>query len=158
MQLQQARREKEPVFTVLSERGVPRQSPEFVVEVAVGLITATGVGTKKKEAKRAAALKALDALGDARKLSQLDDKSTDEQLSSLSNGSVSTANCLGRQMVPGLLLLGDSHGKKMDSFRNASTSAPAGVQESSQPANPHKVFLIHFFSCNQLPLSGLIQS
>ena len=32
VQLQQARKEKEPVFTVVSERGIPRQ-PEFVVQV-----------------------------------------------------------------------------------------------------------------------------
>ncbi len=53
----------------MSERGIPRQSPEFVVEVAVGSITTTGVGAKKKDAKRAAALKALEALGAAVKSS-----------------------------------------------------------------------------------------
>lgn len=63
MQLQQARKEKEPIFTVVSERGIPRQSPEFVVEVVVGSITATGIGAKKKDAKRAAAFKALEVLG-----------------------------------------------------------------------------------------------
>lgn len=63
VQLQQARKEKEPVFTLVCEKGSPRQSPEFVVEVIVGSVTATGVGAKKKDAKRAAAVKALEALG-----------------------------------------------------------------------------------------------
>ena len=72
VQLQQARKEKEPIFTVVSERGLPRQSQEFVVEVAVGSITAAGVGAKKKDAKRAAALKALEALGAAIKSSSSD--------------------------------------------------------------------------------------
>ncbi|XP_057377966.1 double-stranded RNA-binding protein Staufen homolog 2-like isoform X2 [Daphnia carinata] len=138
VQLQQARREKEPVFTVLSERGVPRQSPEFVVEVTVGSITATGVGTKKKEAKRAAALKALDALGDTKKLSLVEDEVAVEPLSAVSNASVSTANCAGRQMVPGLLLIGTTPGKKMDLCRNTNTPALAGIQESSQPVIPPK--------------------
>ncbi|KAI9552256.1 hypothetical protein GHT06_022618 [Daphnia sinensis] len=144
VQLQQARREKEPVFTVLSERGVPRQSPEFVVEVTVGSITATGVGTKKKEAKRAAALKALDALGDTKKLPPIEDETAVETLSSVSNTSVSTANCAGRQMVPGLLLIGTTPGKKMDPCRNTNTSTPSGIQESSQPVIPPKVYFIIF--------------
>lgn len=63
VQLQQSRKEKEPTFTVKSESGVPRKSPEFVVEVSVGSITAIGVGPRKKEAKKAAALKALEVLG-----------------------------------------------------------------------------------------------
>lgn len=138
VQLQQARREKEPVFIVLSERGIPRQSPEFVVEVTVGSITATGVGTKKKEAKRAAALKALDALGDTRKLSPIEGETTVEPLSSVSNASVSTVNCAGRQMVPGLLLIGTTPGKKIDLCRNTNTSTVAGIQESSQPVIPPK--------------------
>lgn len=62
VQLQQGRKEKEPVFTVISERGIPRQ-PEFVVQVTVGSLTATGTGAKKKDAKRAAAKKALESLG-----------------------------------------------------------------------------------------------
>ena len=61
VQYQQGRKEKEPTFTVISEKGVPRQ-PEFVVQVVVGSFVATGVGPKKKDAKRAAAIKALEAL------------------------------------------------------------------------------------------------
>lgn len=73
--MQQARKEKEPVFTVVSERGIPRQSPEFVVEVSVGSVTATGVGAKKKGAKRSAALKALEILGAVTKCS-IEEKET----------------------------------------------------------------------------------
>ena len=62
VQLQQSRKEKEPIFTVISEKGIPRQ-PEFIVQVTVGTLVATGIGARKKEAKRAAALRALEALG-----------------------------------------------------------------------------------------------
>lgn len=62
VQLQQARKEKEPLFTLISEKGQRRQ-PEFVMQVTVGSVTEVGVGLKKKDAKRAAALKALESLG-----------------------------------------------------------------------------------------------
>ena len=62
VQHQQSLKEKEPVFTVVSETGIPRQ-PEFIVQVAVGSLTANGTGSKKKFAKRAAAKKALELLG-----------------------------------------------------------------------------------------------
>ena len=71
VQLQQGRKEKEPVFSVISERGIPRQ-PEFVVQVTVGSLTATGMGAKKKDAKRAAAKKALESLGVAAESTQIE--------------------------------------------------------------------------------------
>ena len=61
VQLQQSRKEKEPVFVVISEKGIPRQ-PEFVVRCTVASIVVEGIGPKKRDAKKAAALKALEAL------------------------------------------------------------------------------------------------
>lgn len=57
----QSRKEKEPVFVVISEKGIPRQ-PEFIVRCTVASIAVDGIGPKKRDAKRAAALKALRQL------------------------------------------------------------------------------------------------
>jgi len=62
IQLQQSRKENEPIFKLVSESGKSR-SPEFVFKVTVGTFEAIGIGSKKKDAKRAAALKVLETLG-----------------------------------------------------------------------------------------------
>lgn len=54
IQIQQARKEKEPVYTVIDERGTARRR-EFVIEVSAGGLTATGTGPNKKLAKKIAA-------------------------------------------------------------------------------------------------------
>ncbi|XP_070533253.1 double-stranded RNA-binding protein Staufen homolog 2-like isoform X2 [Ptychodera flava] len=62
VQIQQAKKEKEPVFTLLQERGQPRKR-EFVMQVTVGNNQCTGIGPNKKMAKRAAAEAMLQELG-----------------------------------------------------------------------------------------------
>ncbi|XP_077990821.1 double-stranded RNA-binding protein Staufen homolog 2-like isoform X2 [Glandiceps talaboti] len=62
VQIQQAKKEKEPVFTLLQERGAPRKR-EFVMQVTVGIPQCTGIGPNKKMAKRAAAEAMLQLLG-----------------------------------------------------------------------------------------------
>lgn len=47
IQIQQANKEREPVYTVLEERGAPRRR-EFVIEAAVNGHSCTGVGPNKK--------------------------------------------------------------------------------------------------------------
>jgi double-stranded RNA-binding protein Staufen len=54
IQIQQARKEKEPCYTVIDERGTARRR-EFVIEVSASGISATGTGPNKKVAKRIAA-------------------------------------------------------------------------------------------------------
>ena len=54
IQIQQARKEKEPVYTVIDERGTARRR-EFVIEVSAGGLTASGTGPNKKVAKKIAA-------------------------------------------------------------------------------------------------------
>lgn len=54
IQIQQARKEKEPVYTVVDERGTARRR-EFVIEVSAGGLTASGTGPNKKLAKKIAA-------------------------------------------------------------------------------------------------------
>uniref|UniRef100_G3S8R7 Double-stranded RNA-binding protein Staufen homolog 1 n=1 Tax=Gorilla gorilla gorilla TaxID=9595 RepID=G3S8R7_GORGO len=60
-QIQQAKKEKEPEYTLLTERGLPRRR-EFVMQVKVGNHTAEGTGTNKKVAKRNAAENMLEIL------------------------------------------------------------------------------------------------
>ena len=54
IQIQQAKKEKEPVYTMIDERGLPRRR-EFFIKVTVGQLSAVGSGPNKKVAKRAAA-------------------------------------------------------------------------------------------------------
>ncbi|XP_057590212.1 double-stranded RNA-binding protein Staufen homolog 2 isoform X4 [Hippopotamus amphibius kiboko] len=61
-QIQQAKKEKEPDYILLSERGMPRRR-EFVMQVKVGNEVATGTGPNKKIAKKNAAEAMLLQLG-----------------------------------------------------------------------------------------------
>ncbi|XP_058706470.1 double-stranded RNA-binding protein Staufen homolog 1 isoform X6 [Poecile atricapillus] len=61
-QIQQAKKEKEPEYMLITERGLPRRR-EFVMQVKVGIHTAEGMGTNKKVAKRNAAENMLEILG-----------------------------------------------------------------------------------------------
>ncbi|KAJ8684218.1 hypothetical protein QAD02_020010 [Eretmocerus hayati] len=62
VQIQQAKREREPVYTLIEEKGAPRRR-EFIMEVSVGQHSAQGSGPNKKLAKRAAAEALLTQLG-----------------------------------------------------------------------------------------------
>ncbi|XP_068160160.1 double-stranded RNA-binding protein Staufen homolog 2 [Antennarius striatus] len=61
-QIQQAKKEKEPEYVLLSERGMPRRR-EFIMQVKVNSEVATGTGPNKKVAKRNAAEAMLLHLG-----------------------------------------------------------------------------------------------
>ncbi|KAK0142636.1 Double-stranded RNA-binding protein Staufen 1 [Merluccius polli] len=61
-QIQQAKKEKEPEYGLLTERGLPRRR-EFVIQVSVCGQCAEGMGPSKKVAKRNAAEKMLELLG-----------------------------------------------------------------------------------------------
>uniref|UniRef100_A0A4W4E7N9 Double-stranded RNA-binding protein Staufen homolog 2 n=1 Tax=Electrophorus electricus TaxID=8005 RepID=A0A4W4E7N9_ELEEL len=61
-QIQQAKKEKEPEYILLSERGMPRRR-EFIMQVKVANEVTTGSGPNKKVAKRAAAEAMLLQLG-----------------------------------------------------------------------------------------------
>ncbi|XP_063700705.1 double-stranded RNA-binding protein Staufen homolog 2 [Culicoides brevitarsis] len=62
LQLQQSKKEKEPVYTLIEERGAPRKR-EFVMQVESGGLTVTGIGQNKKAAKKAAAHNLLLLMG-----------------------------------------------------------------------------------------------
>uniref|UniRef100_A0A4W3IJM7 Staufen double-stranded RNA binding protein 1 n=1 Tax=Callorhinchus milii TaxID=7868 RepID=A0A4W3IJM7_CALMI len=61
-QIQQAKKEKEPEYTLMVERGLPRLR-EFVMRVKVANQVSEGMGPNKKVAKRNAAEKMLELLG-----------------------------------------------------------------------------------------------
>ncbi|CAN2389835.1 positive regulation by virus of viral protein levels in host cell [Pristimantis euphronides] len=61
-QIQQAKKDKEPEYSLVTERGLPRRR-EFVMQVKVGNLTAEGLGANKKVAKRNAAESMLELLG-----------------------------------------------------------------------------------------------
>jgi len=119
IQIQQARKEKEPQYILVSERGMPRRR-EFVMKVTVGQQSATGSGPNKKLAKRAAAEALLQLLGYSRGPSLQPSKPAIKSPGDISDkgkkltfvddvGGVDPqhhpAGSGGRQLVPGLLYL-----------------------------------------------------
>lgn len=54
MQIQQSKKDMEPVYLLLEQRGTPRRR-EFVMQVRVDNLMMQGVGPNKKLAKRRAA-------------------------------------------------------------------------------------------------------
>jgi double-stranded RNA-binding protein Staufen len=62
IQIMQAQKKKEPVYTLIAERGLPRRR-EFIMQVEVENKNSTGTGPNKKLAKRSAAESMLQALG-----------------------------------------------------------------------------------------------
>lgn len=123
IQIQQARKEKEPTYTVVDERGTARRR-EFVIEVAAGGLSASGTGPNKKIAKRIAAENLLVAMGIAKPSISLNETTTKEKKNSdieknkkvsfveseskKSAKLLSAPNSGGRQIVPGLLLVNPS--------------------------------------------------
>ncbi|XP_021565387.1 double-stranded RNA-binding protein Staufen homolog 2-like [Carlito syrichta] len=87
-QIQQAKKEKEPDYVLLSERGMPRRR-EFVMQVKVGSEVATGTGPNKKIAKKNAAEAMLLQLGFKASTSLQDQlekvRGSSSQIQSLSN-------------------------------------------------------------------------
>ncbi|KAK8752492.1 hypothetical protein OTU49_005834, partial [Cherax quadricarinatus] len=136
IQIQQAKKEKEPVYTLLAERGVPRRR-EFIMQVTVGTQSAQGSGPNKKLAKRAAAENMLQLLGysrpqpqpgkpaiktdgansdpdKTRKVTFLEDGGDQRGSDAAVVGSVNNMSQLGsptvgggRQLVPGLIMMPD---------------------------------------------------
>lgn len=121
IQIQQAGKEKEPTYTVIEERGAPRRR-EFVIEASVNGISCTGTGPNKKLAKRAAAESLLERLGYSKSASQPTKPSIKIDKETATNetqdkprkvkfmedkSEVPVGGSGGRQLVPGVLLMGD---------------------------------------------------
>lgn len=119
IQIQQAKKEKEPVYTLSAERGLPRRR-EFVIQVSVGEQSCTGVGPNKKLAKRNAAEAMLQLLGYSRPAPQpskpaIKTATSASQSPPPSAGSVPDKKVTfldsqapsSRQLVPGVILMSD---------------------------------------------------
>jgi len=159
IQIQQARKEKEPVYTLVAERGMPRRR-EFVMQVQVGQQHTTGSGPNKKLAKRAAAEALLQLLGYSRpslqpskpaiktgpeierqdkgkKLTFVDEVvCTDLDLGlgvAGHAGHPPPAGSGGRQLVPGLLYIDDKGQKPAYKPSTTTTTTPQVNGKSALP-------------------------
>ncbi|XP_011298017.1 double-stranded RNA-binding protein Staufen homolog 2 isoform X2 [Fopius arisanus] len=162
VQIQQAKREREPVYTLIEEKGAPRRR-EFLMEVSIGQHSAQGIGPNKKLGKRAAAEALLTQLGYSKPQAQPSkpsiktadsENSTSESkprkvtfLEDDSKGQVqdepqSHGGSLGRQLVPGLLLVDGGQECKLNSgpsvqavaeeLREQQQSSPSGISPKEQ--------------------------
>lgn len=152
VQIQQAKREKEPVYNLIEEKGAPRRR-EFIMEVTMGKNSAQGMGSSKKVAKRAAAEALLAQLGyskptqptkpsiktgesentetKARKVTFLEDDQINETQPHPVGGTI------GRQLVPGLLLVDGGQESKLGS--GPSVQIVAEELRGQQQQNPASV-------------------
>ncbi|XP_043256679.1 double-stranded RNA-binding protein Staufen homolog 2 isoform X1 [Colletes gigas] len=153
VQIQQAKREKEPVYNLIEEKGAARRR-EFVMEVSMGQHSAQGMGPNKKLAKRAAAEALLTQLGYSkpqlqptkpsiktgesentetkpRKVTFLEDEQINETQSHPVGGTI------GRQLVPGLLLVDGGQESKLGS--GPSVQIVAEELRGQQQQNPAAV-------------------
>ncbi|XP_064597093.1 double-stranded RNA-binding protein Staufen homolog isoform X2 [Liolophura sinensis] len=115
IQIMQAQKKKEPVYTLITERGQPRRR-EFVMQVCVEDKTCTGVGPNKKLAKRNAAEEMLQLLGFSRPSPQPSKPALKSGISDFASGDkkvtfsdpedgIATNGKGVRQLMPGLLFL-----------------------------------------------------
>nr|XP_018903370.1 PREDICTED: double-stranded RNA-binding protein Staufen homolog 2 isoform X2 [Bemisia tabaci] len=118
IQLQQARKEREPVFILKHERSMGAYKREFSMEVSVGDVSEIGVGPTKKLAKRNAAKKLLLKLGQVPTAPVRPIKNDDKVLSQDATPSISDKTSGGRQLAPGLLLVPKSEGNKITHNNN----------------------------------------
>ncbi|VEN64007.1 unnamed protein product [Callosobruchus maculatus] len=158
IQIQQANKEREPVYTVLEERGAPRRR-EFVIEASVNGHSCTGVGPNKKIAKRNAAEALLAELGHTtnapsnkpccpkpdkepepnvmqhcndkgRKVTFVEDNQQEHQAPQCIGGSG------GRQLVPGVLLVTDQSSTGFQKQKDAVNDKPMQVQQQQIKGPP----------------------
>ncbi|XP_075936251.1 double-stranded RNA-binding protein Staufen homolog 2 isoform X1 [Anarhichas minor] len=119
-QIQQAKKEKEPEYLLLSERGMPRRR-EFIMQAKVNNEVATGTGPNKKVAKRNAAEAMLLQLGyKASTVSQspteMDNKGWNGQKASFTEATSNTQK--------GLLHLSPDVYQEMEASRKQGGNAP----------------------------------
>ncbi|KAF4075792.1 hypothetical protein AMELA_G00222840 [Ameiurus melas] len=123
-QIQQAKREKEPEYTLLSERGLPRRR-EFIMEVKVADEVTSGTGSNKKVAKRAAAeamllhlgYKASTPIQNTQEKPHMDNKSWNGQRATFPEASTNTQK--------GILHLSPDVYQEMEASRNKAGTVPS---------------------------------
>lgn len=130
-QIQQAKKEKEPEYLLLSERGMPRRR-EFIMQVKVNNEVATGTGPNKKVAKRNAAEAMLLQLGYKASTvpqnpAEMDNKGWNGQKASFTEATSNTQK--------GLLHLSPDVYQEMEASRKQGGSAPGPGSTSSNSVN-----------------------
>ncbi|KAH0549247.1 double-stranded RNA-binding protein Staufen homolog 2 isoform X2 [Cotesia glomerata] len=135
VQIQQAQKKPEPIYTLIEEKGAPRRR-EFLMEVSIGNISARGIGPNKKLGKRAAAEALLTKLGYSKpdvqpikssiKTADSENSNTeskprkvtfleDDKQHQNETPSHPVGGTIGRQLVPGLLLVDGGQENKVNS-------------------------------------------
>ncbi|CAH1773248.1 unnamed protein product [Owenia fusiformis] len=143
IQIQQAKKEKEPIYTLVQERGLPRRR-EFVIQVTVGSQQCTGVGPNKRLAKRAAAEAMLQQLGYSQRMPEAGkpaiklgahENAGDKKVKFVDQEPVATTSSdgLGRQVVPGILLMPDPNRPGVQGIQNYPVNQQPGLQRSPGP-------------------------
>uniref|UniRef100_A0A3Q3VQJ1 Double-stranded RNA-binding protein Staufen homolog 2 n=1 Tax=Mola mola TaxID=94237 RepID=A0A3Q3VQJ1_MOLML len=130
-QIQQAKKEKEPEYVLLSERGMPRRR-EFIMQVKVNNEVATGTGPNKKVAKRNAAEAMLLQLGYKastvpQNITEMDNKAWNGQKTSFTEATSNTQK--------GLLHLSPDVYQEMEASRKQAGSAPGPCGNSGGSVN-----------------------
>ncbi|XP_051266276.1 double-stranded RNA-binding protein Staufen homolog 2 isoform X2 [Dicentrarchus labrax] len=130
-QIQQAKKEKEPEYLLLSERGMPRRR-EFIMQVKVNNEVATGTGPNKKVAKRNAAEAMLLQLGYKASTvpqnpTEMDNKGWNGQKASFTEATSNTQK--------GLLHLSPDVYQEMEASRKQGGSAPGPGSSSGGSIN-----------------------
>ncbi|XP_067142126.1 double-stranded RNA-binding protein Staufen homolog 2-like isoform X2 [Centruroides vittatus] len=153
IQIQQAKKEREPIYTVIAERGEPRQR-EFIMQCSLGELSTNGTGSNKKTAKRNAAESMLQLMGYSRpqpgkpaiKSSGLDgchvlqgqesEKGRKVTFLDHEGEKLDGEGKLGRQLVPGLLLMPDTTGLTTDQSGVQGFTSVAGTGSNRAPGGP----------------------
>lgn len=125
IQIQQAKKEQEPTYALVSEMGDPRLR-EFVMQCTLGSLTTQGKGPNKKTAKRLAAEAMLQRLGYSRPTQP---QSQQQQQPVEIPMATSLSPHGGRQLVPGLLLVPGPHAGA--GGQGAPPQGPGDLQASS---------------------------
>ncbi|XP_056290677.1 double-stranded RNA-binding protein Staufen homolog 2 [Pseudoliparis swirei] len=130
-QIQQAKKEKEPEYLLLSERGMPRRR-EFIMQVKVNSEVATGTGPNKKVAKRNAAEEMLLQLGYKastvpQNTPEMDNKGWNGQKASFTEATSNTPK--------GLLHLSPDVYQEMEASRKQGGSAPCPGSNGGDSVN-----------------------
>ncbi|XP_027030131.1 double-stranded RNA-binding protein Staufen homolog 2 isoform X2 [Tachysurus fulvidraco] len=145
-QIQQAKREKEPEYTLLSERGLPRRR-EFIMQVKVGDEVTSGTGSNKKVAKRAAAeamllhlgYKASTPIQNTQEKPHMDNKSWNGQRASFPEASTNTQK--------GILHLSPDVYQEMEASRNKGATVPSVTPMTPVTyMNPKEVSVAPFYN------------
>ncbi|GFR03459.1 double-stranded RNA-binding protein Staufen homolog [Trichonephila clavata] len=154
IQIQQAKKEREPVYTVIDERGEPRQR-EFIMQCSLGDLTTNGSGPNKKTAKRNAAEAMLQRMGYSRPIIspgkptvkspglesphmyQNQDSDKRKIYSDHEGEKLDNDGKMGRQLVPGLLLMPEASLSDQNNIQGYTLTNSASLHRA--PGGPIQV-------------------